>query len=105
MTEQQLYDTLEKCGRSGYIIVRMRIGYDFDNEWEYLNEILTYNPNAEYNDDPVFLWEDDWDEGQQRVEILDYIFVDDLWSGIYPQPAEERRQYHRAGSDEWYFPY
>lgn len=80
MTEQEFYDTLEKCGRSGDIIVRMRIGYDFDNEWEYLNEILTYNPNAEYNDEPVFLWQNDWDEGQQRVEILDYIFVDDMWS-------------------------
>ena len=87
MTEQQLYDTLEKRGRSEDIIVRMRIGYDFDNEWGYLNEILTYNPNAEYNDEPVFLWLNDWNEGQQRVEILDYIFVDDLWSAIYPQPA------------------
>lgn len=101
MTEQQLYDTLEKRGRTGYIIVRMRIGYEWDTEWEYLNEILEYRPDA----DPAFIWENDWDEGQQRVEILDYIFVDDLWSAIYPQPAEERRQYHRAGSDEWYFPY
>ena len=104
MTEQQFYDTLEKCGRSGNIIVRMRIGYDCDNEWEYLNELLEYNPFPYFND-PVFLWQNDWDEGQQRVEILDYIFVDDLWSGIYPQPAEERRQYHKAGSDEWLFPY
>lgn len=53
-------------------IVRLRLKYSWETEYEYYNIILEY-------EDGVFTWEWDFDEGQDIIEILDYVNIDDIF--------------------------
>ena len=64
-------------------IVYMRYKYSFETEWTYDNEILDVNSELEYE------WLNDWDEGQQCVEILGCIDLDDVKVPLFKKGAEE----------------
>ena len=59
------------------LIVRLKYKYDHEDEWTYSNEILEYFGN--YGD---YGWLNDWNEGQQDVEVLGYIPVDKVFDGV-----------------------
>lgn len=48
-------------------------GYDFETEWYYSNQLFLFE-----NDDIGHVWQHDWDEGQQDVEILAFMRIDDI---------------------------
>ena len=55
-------------------IVYLRYKYDWEHEWTYSNEIL----EVDFDADGYYCWFNDWNEGQQDVEILGCIAVSDI---------------------------
>lgn len=55
-------------------IVYLRYKYAHEETWTYSKEILEVNMYA----DNFYVWENDWYEGQQEVEILGCIPIDDV---------------------------
>jgi hypothetical protein len=61
------------------MIVRLRYKYSFETEFIEENELLMYE--CDRNGAPVFVWENDWDEGQTsdgEVYVMGWIDVDDV---------------------------
>ena len=61
------------------MIVRLRYKYSFETEFIEENEVLLYE--CDRNGAPVFVWENDWDEGQTsdgEVYVMGWIDVDDV---------------------------
>ena len=61
------------------MIVRLRYKYSFETEFIEENELLMYE--CDRNGAPVFVWENDWDEGQTsngEVYVVGWIDVDDV---------------------------
>lgn len=52
------------------MIVLIKMKYSSESEYTYTNELLMF--------DGDYYWENDWDEGQQDVEFLGAIPVDDV---------------------------
>lgn len=52
-------------------VVRLKLKYDDDNDYRYTNEILEFD-----GDD--YIWSNDWDEGEQDVEVIGYIAVSEI---------------------------
>lgn len=68
------------------MIVRLRYKYSFETEFIEENELLMYE--CDRNGVPIFVWENDWDEGQTsdgEVYVMGWIDVDDVevpeWGG------------------------
>lgn len=55
-------------------LVHLRYKYVWENEWTYSNEILTVDMNVE----GYYCWLNDWNEGQQDVEILGCVALSDI---------------------------
>ena len=55
-------------------LVRLRYKYDWEDEWEYSNQILIVNMDVE----GYYCWLQDWNEGQEDVEILGCIALSDI---------------------------
>lgn len=55
-------------------IVSLRYKYSFEKDWTYSNEILEVDMNVEGN----YVWLNDWNEGQEEIEILGYVNVSDV---------------------------
>ena len=47
-------------------VVRLKLKYDHENTYHYSNELLLYDGSDYY-------WDNDWDEGQQYVEVVGFI--------------------------------
>ena len=55
-------------------LVYMRTRYDYEKYWSYDHELLLVD-----TDYPgYYCWENDWDEGQEHVEILGCINIFDI---------------------------
>ena len=52
-------------------LVRIRYKYSIDKEWTYSNEVLEFC-------DSDYVWLSDWWEGQEEVEILGCIALEDV---------------------------
>lgn len=72
LTLEQFFKRLDREPRNDYI-VRLRQRYDWQEDWEYFNILLEYNGN---NDEYIWSW--DYNEGQQHVEVLGYICIDEV---------------------------
>lgn len=60
---------LEKYGDTGdSILVQMRLKYDGDDEWEECTELLL-NEGPDWTT-PKYVWENDWWEGQEHIEVI-----------------------------------
>lgn len=77
MTLEELYNELEnREDRDTHYIVALKYKYDFKNEYTIENQLLEVDyDNTAHIADVVFIWENDWDEGQTDVEVLGYIPV------------------------------
>ena len=82
MSLKEFFEYLERQ-TIGTKIVYMRYKYSFETEWTYDNEILDVNSDLEYE------WFNDWNEGQQCVEILGCIDLDDVKVPLFKKGAEE----------------
>lgn len=58
-------------------LVRIAKRYSTADPWEISNELYLYD--NEYGE---HVWEYDWDEGQNYVEVLCYAEICDIWKGI-----------------------
>lgn len=55
-------------------IVYLRYKYSWEDTWIYSNQILEVDMNV----DGFYIWQSDWNEGQEDVEVLGCIAVDDV---------------------------
>lgn len=94
-TEEDLNAFVKRCMDDPIdiddFIVYMRIRYDHETEWLYLLEPLffdfdTWRPT----------WENDWDEGQQHVEYLAVMPLDD--TEALPSDERARVAEYRGGT-------
>lgn len=58
-------------------VVRLKLKYDHEDNYHYSNELLLY-------DGLDYYWDNDWDEGEQDVEVLGYISVSEIDRFIIP---------------------
>lgn len=72
MTLDEFFKYLSKLPIRKYL-VDIRYKYDHEKEWERDNEVLEYDWDL---DD--YAWLNDWNEGQQCVEVLGCIAIDDI---------------------------
>ena len=55
------------------VIVGIKMKYNHENEYEWLNVIFSYNDTKEYG-----IWEYDWWEGQQEVYLVGIIPISEI---------------------------
>lgn len=71
--------------RQTYIVrIRQRYSDSIDNRWEYTNELFTW----ENGDHGIYdwFWDNDWNEGQDEIEILGCVGLDDLQiPNVFPE--------------------
>ena len=83
MTESDFYEWLETQPIEDKI-VSIKYKYSHEKEWTQSNEILEVD--LSYED--VYVWLNDWDEGQQDIEILGCISVSDINVPIFDRKTE-----------------
>lgn len=75
MTLKEFFNELNKEEMAYDYIVRIKYKYSFETEDTISNEYLFWDYEV---DD--YVWFNDWFEGQQNVEVLDYISLDDVFN-------------------------
>ena len=94
-TEEDLNAFVEKCMNYpiavNNFLVYMRIRYDHETEWTYLLELLYFDLETW-----KLTWENDWDEGQQHVEYLAVMPLDD--TEAFPPDERARVAEYRGGT-------
>lgn len=70
---QAFYKTVYEKYYFDDLLVFMRYKYDFETEWDYSKQLFLFE-----GDDIGHVWQNDWDEGQQDVEILGFMKIDDV---------------------------
>ena len=70
---QQIKDFTDELGYMDDLIVRIRYKYDADKEYTYSNELLLFNSETLSHE-----WWNDWDEGQQDIELVAVIPIDHI---------------------------
>lgn len=70
----EFFNIIEKKEPTDYI-VWLRIKYSHETEWEYIKEVLYLEESCNFDS---WCWLNDWDEGQQDVEVLGYTPVHDI---------------------------
>lgn len=66
------------------LLVFMRYKYDFETEWDYSKQLFLFE-----GDDIGHVWQNDWDEGQQDVEILGFMKIDDVPFLFYSEECKK----------------
>ena len=72
MTLDEFFEYLDKLPIQKYL-VDMMYKYDHEKEWERNNEVLEYDWDL---DD--YVWLNDWNKGQQCIEVLGCIAIDEI---------------------------
>ena len=65
-------------------LVYLKYKYSHEEEWTFSNEIL----EVEMSVGGCYVWLNDWDEGQQDVEILGCIAISDIDVPIFDRKTE-----------------
>lgn len=73
MKIEEFLQYMESRNNYGEYIVRIAYKYAHEKTWTITNEYLSYN--FEFD---MWEWQNDWHEGQEYVEVLGYIRVDDI---------------------------
>lgn len=60
-------------------VVRLKLKYDDEKDYRYTNEILEF-------DDDNYLWANDWNEGEQDVQVLGYMPISEINTFRFPVP-------------------
>lgn len=71
MKLDEFFETAD-IGKGDYI-VRLKYKYDWEKEYRYSNEVVSY----EFDRDS-WVWLNDWCEGEKDVEVVAYIAIDDI---------------------------
>lgn len=77
------YDAVSKIIKSKYgnrgesIVVQLRQKYDDNDPWEELTVLYT-NEGNDWRNRPYYIWETDWWEGQEFVELIAAAPVSDI---------------------------
>lgn len=91
LSYDEFFDLIKTFPCQDYI-VKIRYKYDWEKEWTVENEILEYYPSSIPIDriDDNYVWLNDWFEGQQWVEIMGFMPLDEvevpLWSKTTKTP-------------------
>ena len=72
MTENDFFKYLRDKEIQDYI-VSLRYKYSWEDDWNYSNEILEWEPSL-----TSYVWNVDWDEGYDEVEVLGCIPIADI---------------------------
>lgn len=83
MKESEFYEWLETQPVENKI-VSIKYKYSHEKEWIQSNEILEVTPSFK----EVYVWLNDWNEGQQDIEILGCISVSDINVPIFDRKTE-----------------
>lgn len=59
-------------GKGDYI-VRLKYKHDWQKDYHYSNEVVSYEM-----DSATWIWLNDWWEGEKDVEVLSYVAIDDI---------------------------
>ena len=79
MTLDEFYNLIDKLKADRFpLIVKLKYKYNHETEYTVSTEILDY-----YDD--MYVWVNDWYEGQQDVQILTWITAEDAMNLIYPE--------------------
>lgn len=81
---QAFYKTVHEKYYFDDLLVFMRYKYDFETEWNYSNQLFLFE-----SDDIGHVWQHDWDEGQQDVEILGFMKIDDVPFLFYSEECKK----------------
>lgn len=71
MTLEAMFEKLDACDYATDYIVRLKYKYDWENQYEYSNEVLE-------SYDGRYVWLNDWNEGQKDVEVLGFVAIEDI---------------------------
>ena len=72
MTENDFFKYLRDKTIQDYIVA-LRYKYSWEDDWNYSNEILEWEPSL-----TSYIWSVDWDEGYDEVEVLGCISIADV---------------------------
>ena len=75
MRLDDFFKLLDKLPVDDYI-VRIKLKYDHETDYQYTNELLIYD-GSDY-EGSIYHWDNDWDEGQQDIEVIGYISVSEV---------------------------
>ena len=84
MTLDEFHKWLEKQPIEDKLVY-MRYKYSWEDKWSYANEYLKVDMSVE----GYYIWLYDWDEGQENVEILGCISVDDIDVPLFKESEEQ----------------
>ena len=72
-------------------LVRMKYKYSWEDKWICSNEYLEVDTSVDGN----YVWLNDWNEGQEDVEILGCVDVDDMDVPLFEKPMNKGVYYHK----------
>lgn len=82
MTLDAFYDQVDKLKVDRFpIIVKLKYKYDHETEYTVSTEILDY-----YDD--MYIWVNDWYEGQQNIQVIAWISAEDVIDIVFPETQE-----------------
>lgn len=55
-------------------IVKLKLKYDWEAEYRYINELLTVNMNVPGS----YVWFSDWNEGEEDIEVVGCVALCDV---------------------------
>ena len=84
MTLQQFDELLDTLPLEDYV-VRLKYKYTCEEEYTYSNELLLVNSAFGYE------WNNDWHEGQEDVEVLGWLRIDEV---KIPTSLFDKREVH-----------
>lgn len=70
-------------------LVYMRYKYSWEDKWTYSNEVL----EADCSVDGFYVWINDWDEGQECVEILGCVSIDEIEIPLFESPERNTKRF------------
>lgn len=83
----EFFDIIETMPCTDYI-VKLRYRYGWEKEWTVSNEILEYYADSKSEN---YIWLNDWFEGQQWVEIMGFMPIEDVDVPEYTIPIKNGR--------------
>jgi len=83
MTIEEFNEYIRKQPLQTYI-VEIKLKYQYEKEYRYTNEILRVENGCDY------VWLQDWNEGEEDVEILNCVALNDIDLSLQWIPCSER---------------
>lgn len=82
MTLDEFYDLIDNLKVDRFpIIVKLKYKYDHEIDYTISTEILDY-----YDD--MYIWVNDWYEGQQDIQVITWISAEDAINIVFPETQE-----------------